>query len=234
MKVLFAIPAYRGITHVPFLDSMSATLELCAERGHEAHMTILEGNCYIQVARNDLVKRFIDSECNVLFFLDDDISWQAEDALRLIEMQDEIVAGVYPFRTEAENYPVVVRTNDNHTPIVRDDGCILGLSVPTGFLRITRSAIEKLQSAYPDKKYANYKDDGTLREEVYDLFPQGVYNGRWVGEDYAFCRLWSEINGEIWIVPDIDFNHAGHDGNLHNYFMRQPGGCNSLPKGEQP
>jgi hypothetical protein len=224
MKILFAIPAYRGIKHHPFLDSMEATLKLCAERGHEGHMTILEGSCYLQTARNELVRAFMESECDTLFFLDDDISWPSEAALKLIEMPDEIVAGVYPFRTEEENYPVVIHTDAKHRPIVRPDGCIAAASVATGFLRIKRSAIERLQSFHPQQKYANYTPKGKLKEELYDLFPQGLYNGRWVGEDFAFCRLWAQALGEIWIVPDIDFEHAGSKGNYHRFLMAQPKG----------
>jgi hypothetical protein len=225
MKVFFAIPAYRGIQCVQFTESMEATLKLCQERGHEFVMSIMEGCCYIQVARNELVKRFLQTDCDTLFFLDDDISWPAQAAIDLIEMDDEVVAGVYPFKTEEDNYPVVVHTDGNHYPIVRGDGCIQAYSVPTGFLAIKRSTIEKMIAYYPEQKYSNFTPEGELQEEIYDLFPQGVHNGRWVGEDYAFCRLWADIGGEIWVKPDIDFIHHGKrafKGNYHQFLMRQP------------
>lgn len=230
MIVHFAIPAYRGIQCHAMLDSLEATLKACEARGHTAHMAMATGNCYIQTARNNLVKQFMDSEADTLFFLDDDVSWTPEDALRMIEMPDEIVAGVYPYKTEKEDYPVVIDTDSNYFPITRKDGCIKGSLVATGFLRIKRSAIEQLISKYPQSKYSNYKDN-QWAEDVYDLFPQGVKNGRWVGEDFAFCQLWNAIGGEIWIVPDMTITHhngkASFAGNYHEYLTRQPGGINS-------
>lgn len=225
-SVMFAIPAYRGIQCIPFTHSMEETLVLCEANGWDTTMLILEGNCYIQLARNDCVDKFMESDCDSLFFLDDDISWNAEDVLKLLNMKDEIVAGIYPYKTEHEGYPVVIRTDENHYPIVREDGCIRGYCVPTGFLRIKRSAIKKLMDGYPDHAYQNLQQNGELSHKVWDLFPQGRCNGRWVGEDFAFCNLWTGIDGDIWIVPDIILTHHGKHhtmtGNYHEFLKRQP------------
>ena len=197
------------------------------QNGWDTHFRMKEGNPYIQTARNELISEFYHKNLDCIFFLDDDISWHAGDALKLLEMDDEVVSGIYPCKTDSESYPVVIRTNENHYPIVRDDGCILGYCVPTGFLRITRSALEKMIIAYSDRAYKNIIDDkGTLGETTWDLFPQGIYNGRWIGEDFAFCNLWTDIGGEIWIVPDLTFTHHGKPftstGNYHEFLKRQP------------
>lgn len=224
-KVMFAIPAYRGIQCIPFTYSMEETLLLCEANGWTPTMLIIDGNCYIQLARNDCVNKFIASDCDSLFFLDDDISWDSKDALKLLNMDDDVVAGIYPYKTSTEGYPVVIKTDENHYPIVRGDGCIEGHCVPTGFLRIKRSAIEKLMDSYPERVYRNPKENGELSEPIFDLFPQGLSNGRWVGEDFAFCNLWNNIGGSIWVVPDITFTHHGKEsatGNYHEFLKRQP------------
>jgi hypothetical protein len=50
----------------------------------------------------------------------------------------------------------------------------------------------------------------------------------WWGEDYAFCRNWQEIGGEVWLVPNLNLNHWSGDkvwkGNFHEYLLKQPGG----------
>lgn len=223
---MFAVPAYRGITCIPFTHSMEETLILCEANGWSTTLLILEGNCYIQLARNDCVDKFMKSDCDSLFFLDDDISWNAEDALKLLEMDDEIVTGIYPYKTGHEDYPVVIRTDENNYPIVRSDGCIHGHYVPTGFLRIKRSAIQKLMNAYPDHVYQFLEKDGSNKGKVWDLFPQGRKNGRWIGEDFAFCELWAGIGESILIVPDMTFSHYGKHhtstGNYHEFLKRQP------------
>jgi len=217
VKILFATPSYRGITYAPFLDSLEATIALCAERGHQAEFYMLTGCCYVQTARNQIVKHFLDSDADVLFFLDDDISWPATAALKVIETPGEVVAGIYPMKTEPLRFPVVIHTTPDDCPVQRADGCVAAAAVPTGFLCIHRSALERMIASYPGQRYEEYDENGVLTGTLYDLFPQGVSGGRWVGEDYAFCRLWREIGGEMCVVCNISFTHAGRHGNFHTY-----------------
>lgn len=230
MKVFFAVASYLGLKRrecVPFIDSLNATLALLMERGHDAALAIEDHNCYVQVARNDLAEAFYTSDCDVLFFLDDDLRWNPRDVLRVLETDGEIVAGVYPKKTADEDYPVVIRTRQSHRPMVRGDGALAAELVPTGFLKVTRAVIETLRAAYPEQRYWNYAN-GKRTDAVYDLFPQGVRDGRWWGEDFAFSHLWRALGGEIWVVPDITFDHIGQDtawrGNYHEFLLRQPGG----------
>lgn len=226
-SVFIAIPSYGGIRCAPFFKSLEATLQTCEDTGWQVTLSVLQKCCYIQVARNKLVNEFMKSDCDLLFFLDDDISWDSKDFLKLLTMEDEVVAGIYPRRGVEDNYPVVIQTNEAHFPIVREDGCISGFRVPAGFLRIRRSAIEKLIRIYPSRRYEEYKE-GVFEEYMYDFFPQGLQDGRWIGEDFAFCRLWTDIGGGIWIVPDIDFKHYQGEkfvaGNYHQFLLHQPGG----------
>lgn len=227
MKVLFGVPAYKGISSIKFLDSLEGTIKLCQESNIDTMFHMIEGNCYIQAARNDIVKYFMITDCDSLFFLDDDIAWNPENVLELIRMDDEIVAGVYPLKAKVEGYPVVIHTDKDGIPNKREDGGIFAAGLPTGFMRVNRSAIEKLIKAYPQQRYSNYDENGELKEDAYDLFPQGVHNGRWVGEDFAFCRLWTDIGGELIVVPDINFEHGVQNpvkGNYHEFLLRQKGG----------
>lgn len=227
MKVLFGVPAYKGINSEKWLDSLEGTIKLCQKKGIDTMFHMIEGNCYIQAVRNDIVKFFMATDCDRLFFLDDDITWKPEDAVKLIGMEDEIVSGIYPLRAKEEGYPVVIHTDTEGFPKQREDGCIYAAGLPTGFMRIKRTAIEKLIEAYPQQKYSNYDNNGDFKEDAYDLFPQGVHNGRWVGEDFAFCRLWSDIGGDLIVVPDIDFEHGIKNptkGNYHEYLLRLKGG----------
>ena len=220
---------YRGVAHPACVQSLEATLALAVERGHESVIGTCAGCCYIQFARNRLVRDFLQTDADVLFVIDDDVSWNATDALRLIESQEPVIAGVYRLKNDVESYPVVICTDGAHRPVVRD-GIIAAKAVPAGMLRIHRRVIERLVSAYPEKSYYDLVDG--VREEGYcDLFPQGVYGDRWVGEDYAFCRLWTDIGGHIGVLPDMTLgHHAGERnwfGNYHEFLMRQPGGSNA-------
>ena len=217
---------YRGVAHPACVQSLEATLALVVERGHEAVIGTCAGCCYIQFARNRLVRDFLKTDADVIFFIDDDVSWNAEDALRLIESPEQVIAGIYPLKNDVESYPVVVWTDAEHRAIVRD-GLIVARAVPAGMLRIQRVVIEKLIAAHPEKAYYDLVNE--VREDgYYDLFPQGVYGDRWVGEDYAFCRLWTDIGGHIGVLPNMTLgHHSGSNvwvGNYHEFLLRQPGG----------
>lgn len=232
MKLFFAVPSYLGIVDAKgrprnrqFNESLMGTLELAKSRGHEIVLSKYEGSCYVQLARNELIKIFLDTDCEAIVFTDDDLRWEPKDLLRVIETPGDITCAVYRRKQYHEDYPVVIFTNPDDTPAVRADGCILGKDIPAGFMRIKRSVIERLISAHPELEYVNFVD-GKEITGFYDLFPQGVHNRRWVGEDFAFCRLVRELGGEILVVPDVTIGHFGFglwfDGNYHKFLMKQP------------
>lgn len=226
MHIFFATPAYRGIWCKQFIESLEATVDHLALLGHTTTFNLLTGSCYVQSARNELAQRFLDSGADVLFFLDDDVSWCPEDVLTLLETPGDVVAGIYPKKCQETDFPVVIHTDGDGFPLVRQDGCIAATGLPTGFMRITRVAIEQLRAAYPGQRFDDYQD-GEKVGECYDLFPQGVHNGRWYGEDFAFCNLWAALGGSLWVVPDLTLTHHATDGtqyvgNYHQFLLSQP------------
>lgn len=250
MKIFFAVPSYAGLMDAQgkprcpqFMLSLVQTIELCEKRGYEVvpmEKSLLMGCAYLQVARNELVKAFMETDADIFFFVDDDVSWSPEDALRMIEMEDEFVAGIYPYKTEREDYPVVIFVEEDGRPRVREDGCIYGCQVPTGFMRLKRSVLESMCKGYKERSY--FKNcDGSRLDGFIDLFPQGLEAGQWIGEDYAFCRLWlraglhrkEDKKNEIIVVPDVNLSHWSGEkefkGNYHRFLMRQPGGKNAKP-----
>ena len=226
MKVLFAVPSYLGVRDAKFFFALEKTMEYVKQHGHSVGVTILTGCCYVQLSRIRLVREFLYSEYDKLFFLDEDIEWQPEDALKLIEMDDDLIAGIYPYKREPLDFPVVIHCNPDNTPIVRADGCISASSLPTGFMCVKREVFILIRNMYPQYHFTDYKDGEIM--DYFDFFPQGIQDGRWVGEDYAFCRLWEKIGGKMWIVPNITINH--HDrlkdrdyaGNYHEFLLSQP------------
>jgi hypothetical protein len=164
-----------------------------------------------------------------MIFLDDDMSWKPADIIRLISTPGKIVAGMYPLKVDKEEmYPDGLNFNKAGYPIIRSDGCLSAWGAMTGFMKIEKSVFKTLIKAYPEQLYyAKVNDKPT--DIFYDFFPQGVFDKRWWGEDYSFCRLWIQTGGKIWILPDIDFTHYSfqdkeYHGNYHEFLKRLPGG----------
>ncbi len=233
-KVFFALHLYRIPKCKPFLSSLNATGRLLKSKGYEPYKCMMFGDPYIQKARNDLVNRFLKTDCDIFFFVADDLKFDPEDALKLIETPGEIVAGVYPMHCTPAQFGGHIKKDENGLPVVREDGCIEGLAVQTGFLRIDRSVFERYIEAYPEYGFWGIDKKGQKSDIQYDFFPQGVHQNRWLGEDYAFCQKWLELGEKIWIIPDIDFVHYNMEptkdeqtaspGNFHEYLQKLPGG----------
>lgn len=228
MKIFIAIPAYRGIQCPQFIDALEDTTTAFKAEGIDFQVGIQMGCCYIQVVRNNLVHEFLQSDCDKLLFLDDDISWSAKDAIRLVQSPYPITAGVYPMKSTPEQYPIILNCNEQGLPLANSDGWLSSPRVPTGFLCIDRDAFLIIRDKYPHLMYKeNTREEPDKWEDKFDYFPQGVKDGRWVGEDYAFCDLWA---GVIAVIPDIDFKHYSSErtytGNLKEWLLRQPRGIN--------
>lgn len=225
--VRFCTPSYSGVPCEQYFESLARTLRLLEDNGFAASVAMVRGDCYVQRARNNLVADAMAAGADYIFFLDDDMGWDASAALKLLLLPDPVVFGAYPFK-DKPGFPVVIHTDARGYPRVRADGCIAAAGAPTGFLRIARGAIKKLQAAHPEREYDEHDDTtGAFTRSVFDLFPQGVARRRWWGEDFGFCNLWTDLGGEIWLWPDIDFEHVARDGkvtrgNYHEYLKAQP------------
>jgi hypothetical protein len=228
MKVVFCVPTLTK-PHKACTDSLAASEPLLKAAGWE-HGLVFEIGCpYISSARATMLRKALDAKADVIVFIDHDLSWRPQDLLTLIETEGDVVAGVYRFKKDEEEYMGSVLTDDEGNPIVRlKDGALHGFSAPAGFLKITTKAVNDIIRSYPELVY------GELHTPHVDLFNHGAYNHTWYGEDYAFCRRWLQRGGELFIVPDLNLDHhtetAVYKGNFHLYLRRQPGGdlCTSI------
>ena len=169
-----------------------------------------------------MLRKALDAKADVVVFIDHDLSWEPQDLLTLIETEGDVVSGNYRFKREKEEYMGTLIPDIHGNPQARADGCLLGHSIPAGFLKITRKAVQRFILAYPDLCY------GDACNPCVDLFNHGAHKRVWYGEDYAFSRNWRDIGGEIVIIPDLNISHhtteAEYKGNFHHYLLRQPGG----------
>ena len=226
--VFLAVPLHRNPRCIPFFSSVKKAVKQLTDHGYIVYGGVVFNDSFVQRARNKLVKQFLDSSAQTMVFLDDDMSWKSIDIVRLVSTPGRVVAGMYPLKIrEKEIYPSTLNFNETGYPIMRNDGCLSSWGTMTGFMKIERSVFETLIKAYPKQMYCAKVNNKPV-DIYHDFFPQGVHNQRWWGEDYSFCRLWTQVGGEIWILPDIDFIHYGlhekYPGNFHEYLMRLPGG----------
>ena len=223
-KVVFCVPTVKG-PYPEFIKSLEASIPLVVEAGYDEGIAQEVGNPYISAARAGMTRKALDAKADIIVYLDHDLSWDPADLLQLIQTEGDVVSGTYRFKTpEEEKYMGSLLTDEDGFPIVRpSDGALKSSMIPGGFIKVTRSALQKIARRYPELLY------GDPFNYHIDLFQHGAHQGIWWGEDYAFARRWLDMGEDIWTVPDMNVHHWNSDGtvfegNLHKFLLKQEGG----------
>ena len=217
-----ATPAYDGKVDVDYALSTIEAAFLCPLHSVQIAASCVGNGAFIDLARNQFVKRFLEDpeleKCTHLFFIDADLKFPANAFIGLVRAGLPICAGVYRRRMEREDYPVKYTEHKDGGLWVEDDW-IMCDRVPTGFLCIRRDIIEEM-AAEAQKIIVQGKDD---MEEVPRLFYTDILpDGRFIGEDFAFCEDYVKKYKEpIRVWPNIDFVHGGYKGNLSDFLERK-------------
>jgi hypothetical protein len=149
-------------------------------------------------------------------WVDADIGFKGEDVVRLLQSKHQVVAGVYPtktdgwpasgieeplpagttladFRARYTVYPANVKAEK-----LRFDanGFIEVVDAPTGFMLIERSVFLSLIERYPELEY---RSGDSIQYAFFDTMIDPETK-TYLSEDYAFCRLLRGIR----IQPHID------------------------------
>jgi glycosyltransferase involved in cell wall biosynthesis len=224
-KVVICIPTYQEATEA-LRKSLEAADPLIRAAGYDLGFVGEKGNAYISAARATMLRAALTAKADIIVFIDDDVSFDPENLLTLIETPGFVVAGTYRTREDKSNYMGrPVQTLDGKLTSVRDDGCIEMTCVPAGFLKVTVDCVVQFMREYPELCY------GSPYNYSVDLFNHGAHKGLWWGEDYAFCRRWRDAGGQIWCIPNLNINHNDRKsgkvwkGNYHEFWQRQPGGA---------
>lgn len=175
-----------------------------AKIDYEIHMLV--GDCHVDDARNYLVRNFLETDCTDLMFIDGDVGWNAVDLVRQLSFDVDIVAGIYPRKTDDSNQGYPVRPFDG-PQMTRPDGLLPVQGVATGFLRIRRKVLEDMWEAEPRKHRA--QSEGEDRRAIAIIFERLYRKEARLSGDYGFCQKVTDLGGKIYIDPAMSFVHVG-------------------------
>ena len=229
-RPLIATPCYGGMLHDSFFLSMFETSGICGQIGLPLHVRSISGESLITRARNELVGLFIEQDFSHLFFIDADIEFKPYDFFKLIAHDQDVVTASYPIKvvnwsgikpSTCLSYEDFQRHTAVYVSNVKPDSITNGANktlwevhdAGTGFMCIKRHVIEKMIEAYPETAYKSVQTyPGLPVKEVrrWALFDTEIDdNGRYLSEDYTFCRRWQKLGGQVWLDPDVSLNHTG-------------------------
>ena len=239
IRPYIATPNYGGVLCTTYVRSLLGLVNLAFQHGFAMQTRFLDGDSLITRARNRMVAEFMqDSRWTHLFWIDADIGFEPEAALRLLLAGRDVVAGVYPHKIDAwptqgldEALPAGSTRADFEARYasfpanllsrgqVDADGFMEVLDAPTGFMLIARRVFDEMAAALPELRYTPDQAGHPLiragqpapppHYRFFDVLAEPD-NGRYLTEDYAFCRRWQSIGGKVHVDTRSKLTHQGH------------------------
>jgi hypothetical protein len=191
-----------------------------------------DGDALITRARANLMTLFLDDPTTThLLFVYADIGFTPDQVFRLIESGADVVAGAYPIKrvnwdkakraieAQRPNVPsaaldYVLEINDpDHVTVV--NGFTRVRYAGTGFLMIRRHVFEKMcaHPAYASLQFFREHSLDALAGSLnrFALFECMIdpNTKTYLSEDFAFCKRWTDIGGEIWLDLQSRLDHVG-------------------------
>ena len=229
--IVIATPCYGGLVTTAYAHSLLLLQHACRTNGVELTWLLGSSDALITRARADLVTAFLDiPDATHLLFIDADIGFEPAQVFRLLSFGVDVAAGAYPLkaidwdkvrRAISENRPRPECSGLNYvfgfedpSRIVTRQGFALARNVGNGFLMIRREAITKLCAANPQLQYKKVHARNDVRKDSpnrFALFDTMIDHatGEYLSEDFAFCRRWRDLGGEIWLDLESKLTHVG-------------------------
>jgi hypothetical protein len=231
-KLFIATPAFGHQVTTNYANSLLKFVSTSHPRlavSSAVHMQ--SGMALVTQARNNCVAYFLNSDCTHFLFIDADIGFEPDAIYRLLEKDVPLCLTPYPVKGYGANNQLqfIVHFPDKDNVRIDKDGFAEITAGPTGFMMIKREVFEKLAEKYPERKTVNKQLVGnkveTMEKGWYTFFEtaQDPENG-YLGEDIAFCRLWTNIGGKIYADTQTPLTHFGSHafhGSLNMMFAKQ-------------
>lgn len=210
-----ATPAYDGKVHTDFAVSLAESCMMATAAGIRVTASVMGNGAFIDLARCNFVRLFLETDCTHLFFIDSDLKWEPRAFVGLLTAGRPVCAGVYRRRQEPETYPVRYEEDERGGIQIEEGGWIKCERVPTGFLCIERKVIEEMsESALKIRQHG--------QPDVPQLFYTKITEDRaFMGEDFCWCDDYTaRYKQPIWVWADFDMIHGGFRGNWWEYIDR--------------
>ncbi len=227
--VIIGTPCFGGLVTHGYMNSVVTLMDRAAGLGFRVGLKLLANDALVTRARAAIVAAMLDQpEATHLLFIDADISFPPEQVARLLALDRDMVAATYPVKS-IDWDAIPARHVNNQEPLAEaglvyvgklcegasaksEAGFATADYAGTGFLLIKRAALLKMIAAHPEAKYRAVQSfpPSPGSDHLYALFDCVIdEQGTYLSEDYAFCRRWRKLGGEIWLDRTSMLTHTG-------------------------
>lgn len=227
-KIFIATPCYGGLVTQSYMQSVIGCLGEACAYDLSLILGMIGDDALISRARNTLVNQFFSqTDATHLLFVDSDIGFTAADIAALVAADKAVIGGAYPLKSHdwgVATHRLIAQGEPAETASLRYVGdCAALYDAPdnplsrvaylgTGFMLISRAAIGLMQERYPLTRYRRIDAPiATRGGDAFALFDPEIdpVTQTYLSEDFAFCRRWSEIGGEVWLHRGLRLSHTG-------------------------
>lgn len=228
MKVYLSTPCYGGVCLEQYIESVVNLQLTLIKEGIQLFIDTTENESLVHRARNVSVGRYMQkSDADYFMFIDADIHFDPRSVVALIKGNHDVAVACYPKKVvmwdQAEK---AVREGDNRNMAMLSSSLVVNfgaknlkvendfikiLDGPTGFMLIKKDVFTRMSERYPELKCVNDHQNRDI-EHYYALFDCMIdpFTKRYLSEDYAFCRRWQQMGGEIHAHIHTTLGHVGN------------------------
>ena len=202
MKIHFMTPCYGGQITEACFNSYIHWTAFAVKNEVPFDLDTLSNESNVNRARNSCAAKFLAGDATHLMFVDADIQWTPDSVIKLIKHDRELVGGIYPQKILPTKMVVSTLTNGAVEGNLTEVG-----TMGTGFMLIKRSVFKQMIDAGVTK----YQDANGVSGYAYDFFRCSVDSqGRYLTEDWTFCREHRRLGGKVWADTSIKLAHVGY------------------------
>jgi hypothetical protein len=230
INLVIGTPCFGGQVSVLYATSLlKLEKSLRSAAGVRLKVLFKDGDALITRARASLISQFLDDPgATHLLFVDADIGFEPEQVMRLIQCGADMCAAIYPIKLidwdkvratieTARPNPAAAALHyvfevDDPGAVTANAGFVKVRYAGTGFLMIRRAALERMCERYPQLQYKrdHSLDAATASDKRFALFECMIAeDGTYLSEDFAFCKRWTDMGGEIWADLNSKLTHVG-------------------------
>jgi len=210
LNLLIGTPAYNSMVHTDYMHSILSYHE---SKLPFSVMTI--GNeSLITRGRNTILSYFYHMEqFTHLLFLDADIYLHAQELIKLISYQKDVIGA--PVALKGKNKFTGEPVYNFGEVLSKDGSMITTNKIGTAVFMLSRNAVESLVSDSKEKGMVYYPNPHTRGDtaphdmEMYDVFRVGVKDGEYLSEDYFACNTLRELGYDVYVDLSVKTKHNG-------------------------
>ena len=227
---------------IHYTQALLSFQQACLSKGILVSFALLKSSLVTQ-GRNLCVSNFMElsDTYSHFLFIDSDIEFSPDTIFKMIEADKEVIAAPYPLKhldwdkishrikgkeLDSETLSMMGFTwpiKLEHSKEVSVTKGIMEVShAPTGCMLIKKQVFEKMIKAYPNLKIEQptiVNGEESTKPYYYNFFDtfHEPETKRYYGEDFGFCKRWTEIGGKCYLYVPDNLTHIGeyrYTGNL--------------------